>query len=46
MTKGVDSAGNHTFGINVEGPVTGGFSGTALATITVTSSDLESGPYR
>ena len=45
LTKGIDSAGNHTFVINLEGTVTGGWSGTVLSTMTVTTPDMKSGTY-
>lgn len=45
MTKGVDSAGNHTFVVNLEGTVSGGWSGTVLTTMHVTTADMKSGTY-
>ncbi len=45
MTKGVDAAGNHTFVMNVEGSVTGGWSGTILGTLIATTADFQTGSY-
>jgi hypothetical protein len=45
ITKGVDGAGNHTFAINCEGTVSGGWQGTSLMTVNVVSKDLKSGTY-
>ena len=45
ITKSVDSAGNHVFALNLEGTVSGGWEGTTLTTMTVTSRDLKTGTY-
>jgi hypothetical protein len=45
MTKGVDSTGNHTFVMNMEGQVSGGWNGTVLATIIATTADINTGSY-
>jgi hypothetical protein len=45
MTKGVDSAGNHTFVMNMEGTVTGGWDGTVLLTMIATTPDIKNGTY-
>ncbi len=46
MTKSTDNAGNHTFVVNVEGSVSGGWSGAVVGTITATTGDSETGTYR
>ncbi len=43
MTKTTDVAGNHTFVINLEGTVSGGWSGPLLLTITATTADFKTG---
>ena len=45
ITKGVDSAGNHTFALNLEGTVTGDWNGTVLVTLTCTTPDFKSGTF-
>jgi len=45
MTKGTDSAGNHTFVMNMEGTVSGAWSGTVLLTMIGTTADFQSGTY-
>ena len=45
ITKGGDDAGNHTFAINCEGTVSGGWQGASLMTINAVSKDLKSGTY-
>ncbi len=45
MTKSRDAAGNHTFVLNVEGTVTGGWSGAIVGTISGTSADFKLGAY-
>lgn len=45
ITKGNNGAGDHTFVLNVEGEVSGGWSGAVLGTINVTSADLTIGHY-
>ena len=45
MTKSTDSAGNHTFVMNVEGEVSGGWSGPVVGTITGTTQDFQTGTY-
>ena len=45
MTKGVTESGAHTFTMNVEGEVSGGWSGAVLGTITAKSSDFKVGTY-
>ena len=45
MTKATDSAGNHTFTMNVEGTVSGGWSGAILGTINARSADFTRGTY-
>ena len=45
MTKGVDSAGNQTFDMNMEGEVTGAWNGTVLLTMIATTPDVKNGTY-
>jgi len=45
MTKGTDSAGNHTFVMNMEGTVSGAWSGTVLLTMVATTADFKTGTY-
>ena len=45
MTKSVDSAGNHQFDMNMEGTVSGAWSGTVLLTMIGSTSDFQSGTY-
>ena len=45
ITKGVDAAGHHTFVLNLEGTVTGGWTGTVIMTMNITTSDNSSGTY-
>ena len=45
MTKGTDSAGNHTFDMNMEGTVSGAWSGTILLTMIGTTADFQNGTY-
>ena len=45
ISKSVDAAGNHVFVLNLEGTVSGGWSGTVLSTLTTTTSDFQTGTY-
>lgn len=45
ITKDVDSAGNHTFVLNMEGTVKGGWAGTVLMTMTAVTADNKTGTY-
>jgi hypothetical protein len=45
MTKGTDAAGNHTFDMNMEGTVSGAWSGTLLLTMIGSTADFQSGTY-
>ena len=44
-TKTTDTAGNHTYVINVEGTATGGLAGAVLGTLTLTTANLQSGSF-
>ena len=45
MRKGTDAAGNHTFVMNVEGTVSGGWSGAILGTVTAASGDFKTSTF-
>ncbi|GEM_PF-381190 len=45
MTKSTDAAGNHVFVINVEGTVSGGWSGAVVGSLTGSTADFTTGTY-
>ena len=45
MTKSIDDQGDHSFVMNIEGSVSGGWSGAVVGSITATSKDMKSGRY-
>lgn len=45
ITKSTDSGGTHTFVVNVEGTATGEFAGALVGTMTLMTSNLQSGTF-
>jgi len=45
ITKDLDSSGNSVFVLNLEGTVSGGWSGTVLSTLITSTGDFQTGTY-